>query len=79
MAVLVVGFAAVWATLQVPFNNPTWGASWLTAAAVIGVGLVAAVTAMTVVAGRVVAEVHSDDPTGDEVVAETGEVTDADV
>ncbi len=62
VAVLVVGFAAVWATLQVPFNNPTWGTSWLTSAAVIGVGLVAAVTAMTVVAGRVVREDHSADP-----------------
>ena len=75
VAVLVVGFAAVWATLQVPFNNPTWGTSWLTAAAVIGVGLVAAVTAMTVVAGRVVAEVHSEDPTEDEVAVETGDAT----
>jgi hypothetical protein len=78
VAVLVVGFAAVWATLQVPFNNRTWGASWLTSAAVIGVGLVAAVTAMTVVAGRVVPEVHSDEPAGDEVVAETGEATEDD-
>lgn len=49
-----VGFAAVWATLQVPFNNPTWGSSVLSAAAVVGVGLVAAVTAMTAVAGRIV-------------------------
>jgi hypothetical protein len=79
VAVLVVGFAAVWATLQVPFNNPTWGVSWLTAAAVIGVGLVAAVTAMTVVAGRVVAEVHSDDPTGDQVAAEAGEAAQDDI
>jgi hypothetical protein len=78
VAVLVVGFAAVWATLQVPFNNPTWGSSWLTAAAVIGVGLVAAVTAMTVVAGRVVAEVHSDKPTGNEVEAGTREATEED-
>jgi predicted nucleic acid-binding Zn-ribbon protein len=79
VAVLVVGFAAVWATLQVPFNNPTWGTSWLTSAAVIGVGLVAAVTAMTVVAGRVVAERQPDDPPGDQVAAETGEDTQDDV
>ncbi len=50
---LAIGFAAVWATLQVPFNNPTWGSSVIGAAGVIGVGLVAAVTAMTAVAGRV--------------------------
>ena len=74
VAVLVVGFAAVWATLQVPFNNPTWGTSWLTSAAVIGVGLVAAVTAMTVVAGRVVAERESDDDPDDGAKAETDEV-----
>jgi predicted nucleic acid-binding Zn-ribbon protein len=79
VAVLVVGFAAVWATLQVPFNNPTWGTSWLTAAAVIGVGLVAAVTAMTVVAGRVVAEGKSDDPPGGEVETESGKATQEDV
>ena len=48
-----LGFAAVWATLQVPFNNPTWGSSVLNAAAVVGVGLVAAVTAMTAVTGVV--------------------------
>jgi hypothetical protein len=48
-----IGFASVWATLQVPFKNPTWGSSVLGAAGVIGVGLVAAVTAMTAVAGRV--------------------------
>lgn len=53
MLAIVVGFVAVWATLQVPFNNPTWGSSLLNAAAVIGVGLVAAVTAMTAVAGTV--------------------------
>jgi hypothetical protein len=51
-----LGFAAVWATLQVPFNNPTWGSSVLNAAAVIGVGLVAAVTAMTAVTGVVVGD-----------------------
>ena len=71
VAVLVVGFAAVWATLQVPFNNPTWGTSWLTSAAVVGVGLVAAVTAMTVVAGKVVGEQHSGDSSGQ--VADTNE------
>ena len=49
---LVVGFAAVWAALQGPFNNPTWGSSLVGAVVVIGVGLVAAMTAMTVVAGR---------------------------
>lgn len=49
---LVVGFIAVWAALQGPFNNPTWGSSLVGSAAVIGVGLVAAMTAMTVVAGR---------------------------
>lgn len=54
VGMLVVGFAAVWATLQVPLSNPTWGTSWVNAAAVIGVGLVAAVTAMTVVAGPVI-------------------------
>ncbi len=48
-----IGFAAVWATLQVPYNNPTWGSSVIGAAGVISVGLVAAVTAMTAVAGRV--------------------------
>lgn len=48
-----IGFAAVWATLQVPFNNPTWGTSVIGAASVIGVGLVASVTAMTAVVGRV--------------------------
>jgi hypothetical protein len=51
-----LGFAAVWATLQVPFNNPTWGSSVLNAAAVVGVGLVAAVTAMTAVTGVVVGD-----------------------
>ena len=49
VAALVVGFTAVWA-------NQTWGSSVLNAVAVIGVGLVAAVTAMTVVAGKVVRE-----------------------
>jgi len=73
VAVLVVGFAAVWATLQVPFNNPTWGTSWLTSAAVIGVGLVAAVTAMTVVAGRVVADRQSDDDPDDGAEADRSE------
>jgi prefoldin subunit 5 len=53
MLAIVVGFIAVWATLQVPFNNPTWGSSLLNAAAVIGVGLVAAVIAITAVAGTV--------------------------
>jgi predicted nucleic acid-binding Zn-ribbon protein len=57
----VVGFAAVWATLQVPFNNRTWGSSLVNAAAVVGLGLVAAATAMTVVAGKVRGE-DIDDP-----------------
>jgi hypothetical protein len=55
-----VGFGAVWASLAVPFNDPTWGASVLSSLAVISVGLIAAVTAMTAVAGRV------RDPNGDE-------------
>ena len=57
-----VGFAAVWATLQVPFNNQTWGSSVLSAAAVVGVGLVAAVTAMTAVAGRILDGPQHEEP-----------------
>ncbi|MGI9612727.1 MAG: metalloregulator ArsR/SmtB family transcription factor [Acidimicrobiales bacterium] len=48
-----IGFASVWATLQVAFTNPTWGSSLFGAAAVAGGSLVAAVTAVTAVAGRV--------------------------
>ena len=69
VAALVVGFTAVWATLQVPLNNQTWGSSVLNAVAVIGVGLVAAVTAMTVVAGKVVRERDS----GGDAETRTGE------
>lgn len=47
-----IGFASVWAALQVAFNNPTWGSSLFSSVAVIGGGLVAAVTAMTTIAGR---------------------------
>jgi hypothetical protein len=50
----VLGFGAVWATLQVPLNNETFGDSFAAAAAAIGVTLVAAVGAITPVVGRVV-------------------------
>ena len=69
VGVLVVGFAAVWATLQVPLNTPTWGTSWVNAAAVIGVGLVAAVTAMTVVAGPVLDDDSDEDDASPSVAA----------
>jgi hypothetical protein len=49
----VLGFAAVWATLQVPLSNETFGDSVVKAAAAVGVTLVAAVGAITPVIGRV--------------------------
>ena len=67
-----VGFAAVWATLQVPFNNQTWGSSVLSAAAVVGVGLVAAVTAMTAVAGRIIEGADPEEPDESDHVADGG-------
>jgi len=49
----VVGFAAVWASLQLAFTDTSWGSSLVGAAAIVGGGLVASVTAMTAIAGKV--------------------------
>lgn len=70
---LVVGFGAVWASLQVPFNNPTWGASLIPAAAVIGVGLIAAATVMTAVVGPVVGD-HIDSNKAGMTIEEVGRI-----
>jgi chemotaxis protein histidine kinase CheA len=49
----VVGVGAVWAALQVPLNNVTFGDSLIKAAAAVVVTLVAAVGAITPVVGKV--------------------------
>lgn len=49
----VVGVGAVWATLQVPLSNETFGDSLIKAAAAVVVTLVAAVGAITPVVGKV--------------------------
>lgn len=64
----VLGFAAVWATLQVPLSNETFGDSVVKSAAAVGVTLVAAVGAITPVVGRVRGE-EIDLPPGVDVLA----------
>lgn len=54
LLLFVVGSASVWAALQVAFSNPSWGATGFGSTAVFGASLVAAVTAVTAVAGKVV-------------------------
>jgi chemotaxis protein histidine kinase CheA len=49
----VVGVGAVWATLQVPLSNETFGDSVIKAAAAVVVTLIAAVGAITPVVGKV--------------------------
>ncbi len=53
---LIVGFAATYATIRVAFTSPTWGESVVESAAVVGATLVAAVGAITTLAGPVVEE-----------------------